>query len=74
MVERGHKSALVGDDLEKFSCHQRREHQFRALLSFGLNRSEGFRIGRMIGNGKLNQDVAIQTNHSAEHVIRQIRL
>lgn len=54
--KRGRKPALVGDHVEKFSGHQRREHQFLALQCLRLNRCKRPRIDRVVGDGKLDKE------------------
>ena len=60
--------------MEKFGRNQRREDQFFTLQRFSLNGCQRPRIGRVVGNGKLNEDVAIQANLSSKHFFGEFNL
>ena len=62
------KPAFVRDDVQEFCGDQRRENQFFPALRFRLNGCKRFCVGRMVGDGELDKDVAIQANHCRENM------
>ncbi len=55
--------AGVRDGMKKFIHHQGWEHELIALRNLGLSGCQGSGVNRMIGKGKLDEDVAIQASH-----------
>ena len=54
--------------MEKFINDQRRKNKTAAAFHFGLDGSDGRRIRRMILQGELNENVAVQPGHWRENI------
>ncbi len=58
----------VGYDVEKFRSDHGRDHQDFAMLDFKADGGGGFGAGRVVIDGKLDEDVGIQPNHSLSYI------
>jgi hypothetical protein len=56
----------------EFSNHQGRANQLFALLGFGLDCRDGFRVCCMVGKGKLDKDPS--RSLPSEHFLSQVSL
>jgi len=48
---------------EEIRWRSRVEKPTASRVNLGLNCRDGFRVGWVFGKGKLDKDVAVQTNH-----------
>ena len=60
--QRRTEPAVVSDDMKKFINHQGWKNKAVAALRFGLHGSDGGHIRRMILQGELDEDIAIQAS------------
>src|ERR1035437_2727251 len=62
------KPPFISDHMEKFGHHQRRKNQAASALGLGLDRGDGRGVCRMIRQGKLYKDVAVQAGHCRPNI------
>src|SRR6267142_2274963 len=66
--KRGSEPFVIRTYVKKFINDQGRKYKLHSSLGFVLDCSKSFCVSRMIGEGKLDEDIAIQANHCLPNI------